>query len=57
MPLARLWENTSAKGVIYFSGYLGLAKVLILPNHDRQGDKDPTHVLLIAEQPKREGSR
>lgn len=49
ITLARLWKKTSAKGNEYFVGRLGGAKVLIMENRDRQGDDDPTHLLMLAE--------
>ena len=46
-PLARLWMKTSGRGTEYFVGRLGLAKLVLLPNTERQGDDDATHVLFV----------
>ena len=49
LPACRLWEKTSASGTRYLVGRWGGVKVLILPNRERQGDNEASHVLLIAE--------
>ena len=54
IPLTKLWQRTSAKGNVYFYGYLGTAKVLIVENRDRQSEKDASHILLVAENPPKE---
>lgn len=57
LVLTRLWERTSARGNAYLSGRLGAARVLVMPNRDRQGDDDASHVLMLAEAGEREGTR
>lgn len=57
LVLTRLWERTSARGNAYLSGRLGSARVLVMPNRDRQGDDDASHVLMLAEAGEREGTR
>lgn len=57
MVLTRLWLKQSAKGGNYLSGRLGAARVLVMPNRDKQGDDDATHLLLLAETGEREGGR
>jgi hypothetical protein len=49
LVLAKLWAKTSGKGNRYLSGRLGAARILIMQNRDKQGDDDPTHLLLLAE--------
>lgn len=49
LKAAVLWRKTSAKGNDYFVGRWGGVKVLILANNDRQGEDDPTHLLMITE--------
>ena len=49
LKAAGLWRRTSAKGNEYFVGRLGGVKVLVLENHDKQSDADPTHNLFFAE--------
>ena len=51
LKAAGLWAKTSAKGNRYLVGRLGGVKLLILANHDRAGEADPTHVLYFAEAP------
>jgi len=51
IPLTGLWENESKTGTRYFSGVLGRAKVLLLPNRDKQNDADPGWILYLAERP------
>jgi hypothetical protein len=51
IPLTGLWENTSKNGVRYFSGVLGRAKVLLLPNKEKQAENDPDFILYMAERP------
>jgi hypothetical protein len=48
-PACRLWERTSERGNRYLVGRWGGVKVLVMPNRDRAGDDDATHVLLITE--------
>lgn len=55
--LTRLWERTSAKGTTYLAGRLGAARVLVMPNRDRQGDDDPTHLLMAVAPGEAEGAR
>jgi hypothetical protein len=55
LTAAKLWERTSSKGTTYFAGRLGGVRVLVMPNRDRQGDDDATHVLLFAEPAPRDG--
>ena len=47
--LTGLWESTTKSGEFMLSGSLGGAKLIVLPNNRRTGDKSPTHTLLIAE--------
>lgn len=51
IPLTGLWENESKNGTCYFAGVLGKAKILLLPNKDKQKDTDPGWMLFIAERP------
>ncbi|WP_431269030.1 hypothetical protein [Dankookia sp. P2] len=53
LTAAKLWRRTSAKGTEYLVGRLGGLKVLVMENRDRQGEDDPTHVLMFAEAPPR----
>lgn len=57
MMLTRLWERTSAKGNTYLTGRLGAARLLVMPNRERQGDDDATHLLMVAEITEREAGR
>ena len=47
LPVCGLWPKTSPRGTACLVGRVGDLKVLIVPNRDRQGDDDPTHVLLL----------
>ncbi len=51
---ARLWAKTSAKGQPYMVGRMGGLRVLVMPNRDKQTDKDPTHWLLVGPTPERQ---
>lgn len=57
IPIAKLWQRTSARGNTYFTGFLGQARVLLMENRERKDDKDATHVLLIAENKPQEPNR
>jgi hypothetical protein len=51
-PLTKLtgvWQKTSAKGVTYFVGRLGAAKLVILPNRDKKVDADPDFFVYAQE--------
>ena len=50
-PLCRLWQREGMNGKPFYSGRLGAARVLVLPNKHRSDDQDATHILLIAEAP------
>jgi len=50
---ARLWAKTSKAGTPYMIGRLGGVRVMVMPNRDRQTDRDPTHVLLVGPAPER----
>jgi hypothetical protein len=39
MPLCRLIERESAKGTRFFTGYLGDAKIVLLPDRESNPDK------------------
>jgi hypothetical protein len=56
LKAASLWSKTSVKGGWYLTGRLGGVKVLILENHDRQSDDDPSHHLFFVEAPDRRQS-
>lgn len=55
IQLGRLWKRESKTGKVYYSGFLGDANILIMPN-DRQTDeagKNHDMVLMIgARKPK-----
>ena len=48
IPLTGLWKKTSAKGNTYLVGRLGLCRVMVMANKNCQGEKDPTHHILIS---------
>ena len=47
--VCKLWAKTSGKGDRYLTGRMAGARVLIMPNRDRNGDDDASHVLMLAE--------
>jgi hypothetical protein len=49
LKAAGLWERTSAAGNRYLTGRLGGVKVLILENHDRAVEDEPTHRLFFVD--------
>jgi len=57
VPLAGLYENTSARtGAVYFVGYLGKAKLVMLKARDAK-EGEPAWTLYVQErQPKPAGS-
>ena len=52
-----LYEGkTKAEGRFMLSGYLGAAKILILPNREKEDDKDYDFIAFITQRPpKKEG--
>jgi hypothetical protein len=51
-PLTKLtgiWQKTSSKGVAYVTGRLGAAKLVILPNQDKQTDTDADLIVYVQE--------
>jgi len=53
LQAARLWAKTSKAGQPYMIGRLGGLRVMVMPNRDRQNDRDPTHLLLVGPAPER----
>jgi len=49
LRLTGLWKRTSAAGNEYFSGRLGAARLVILPNRDAGTEGEPSHILYLAE--------
>ena len=47
--LTGLWKKVSAKNVTYYVGRLGLAKLVLLANKDKQMDTDPDVILFVQE--------
>lgn len=47
IKLTGVWQKTSAKGVTYFTGRLGAAKLVILPNRDKKTDSDPDFHVFV----------
>ncbi|MEL7433030.1 MAG: hypothetical protein AAFN11_03705 [Chloroflexota bacterium] len=52
IQLGGLWANRTKDGEIYFSGYLGNAKLLIFKNKFKTEDKHPAFVMYVAPNPK-----
>ena len=51
VTLARLYERTSAKGNIYLTGRLGLAKIAVLKSRDTTDDGTQIWNIVIQEAP------
>jgi hypothetical protein len=52
-----LWRKTSGKtGREYFVGRLGGLRILIFESTDRQGDSDPSHLLMLGDAEERDQS-
>lgn len=49
VPIAKLWLKTSANGNQYLLGRLGPARLIILENHNRESDSDPSHLAFVQE--------
>jgi hypothetical protein len=50
LTLCRMRERVSEKsGTRYWSGYVSGARLTILPNADRSGDEDATHIAMCAQ--------
>lgn len=49
ITVCKLWVKVSARGTRYLTGRMGGAKVLIMPNPDKQGPEDASHVLRLAQ--------
>ena len=46
-----LYEGKTKAGGLMLSGYLGAAKILILPNRDKDGEKDHDYIAFITDRP------
>lgn len=51
---ARLFEKTSAKGNVYFTGRLGAVRLTLLKSNDTGDDGSPIWNLLMSEAPARQ---
>lgn len=49
ITVCKLWVKVSAKGTRYLTGRMGGAKVLVMPNPDKQSPEDASHVLRFAQ--------
>ena len=55
VKMTGLWRNTTAKGDMYLSGNVGLAKMLIFPNgYKEEGSNDPDYYMFLAPKKQRE---
>ena len=55
VKLASVYENTSQRGTRYFVGYLGAAKLVMLPAKDAK-DGEPGWTLFVQERPAKPGT-
>jgi hypothetical protein len=51
VPIARLYEKTSARGLRYFAGRMGMARVSLLPSSEVSEIGDPIWLLHVQEAP------
>jgi hypothetical protein len=49
LKAAGLWQKTNTRGNTYFVGRLGGVRILVLENHARSGENEPTHILYFAD--------
>ena len=47
IPLTGLWKNESKNGRVYYSGSIGLAKVLLFENTQREEGANQPHFNLV----------
>ena len=48
VALGGLWESTDKSGSPYFSGRLGMAKILIFRNRKKESEKQPDYMIYVA---------
>ena len=48
IEIGGLWKNKSKAGVVYLTGYMGKARVLIFPNGYKKSDNHPDYIMYIA---------
>ena len=54
ISLTGLWKNTTKDGREYWSGSLGMAKLLVFPNRKKEeGSNQPDFNLVLGERPPR----
>jgi len=51
--LGGMWANRDKNGEIYFSGYLGSAKIFLFKNKKKTDPKQPDYWMQVANQQKR----
>lgn len=50
IQISAVWKKANADGVDYFTGNLGQARLLILPNKYKEaGDNKPDYIVCVAE--------
>lgn len=52
VSLGGLWVNRDKNGEIYFSGYLGNAKLLIFRNKKKEQDNQPDYYMNLVNKPR-----
>lgn len=52
--LGGVWANRDKNGQIYFSGYLGNAKLFLFKNKNKTNDKQPDFYMQIANNTKKQ---
>jgi len=55
LKITGIWENKDKNGNVYYSGYLGSSRVMIMKNtYKKEGTKEPDFNMYLAEAKKKE---
>lgn len=54
VKLGGLWMNTTANGDTYFSGSIGMGKLMAFKNGYKEKETDPDYILYVGEGKKKE---
>lgn len=56
VSLGGLWLNRDKNGKLYFSGYLGNAKLMIFKNERKEKDNQPDYYMMLANNRKQQAT-
>jgi len=47
VKISGVWKNRDKNGKIYLTGYMGEARVVVLPNNFKEDEKHPDFIMYV----------